>query len=289
MLHPGDKRRLTWDVLCMALLFYSVINVPLQVAFEDREKSCSSAFLEQNWSFYVDLFVDMAFMSDLAINMRTAYWHPRLQQTLVTDQKSIFLNYLKGFLIIDIVGSFPVDLVMLPFCTETTGVNTNNLLRAPKILKQLRLLRALRLLRVSRFKRMVDRIRDVLNISPGYLRLLQLTFVIFIGLHYDACIFYWIGALYMPDPDLPDEMTWHTWVSGNDNFADQLTYKKNVPVKDLPADQAYLVAFYWACTTVMTVGLGDVTPETTLEGDFPPIPPNCHIGRGAVAYDLLAS
>ena len=253
----------------MALLFYSVINVPLQVAFEDREKSCSALFAGQNWSFYVDLFVDMAFMLDLVINLRTAFWHPKKQQTLVTDQKSIFLNYVKGFFIIDIVGSFPVDLIMLPFCTETTSGanNTNNLLRAPKILKQLRLLRALRLLRVSRFKRMVDRIRDVLNISPGYLRLLQLSFVVFIGLHYDACIFYWIGAIYMRDPESPDDNTWYTWVSYNDNFAHQVTFEKNIPVKDLPADQAYLVAFYWACTTVMTVGLGDVTPETTPEGD----------------------
>jgi len=268
MMHPGDKRRLSWDVFCVGLLFYSVVNVPLQVAFEDREESCSPFFATQNWSFYVDLCVDFAFLADIVINMRTAYWHPTKKQTLVTDQKSIFFHYAKGFLIIDLIGSFPVDLIMLPYCTGTSGAAANNLLRAPKILKQLRLLRALRLLRVSRFKRMVDRIRDVLNISPGYLRLLQLTFVVFVGLHYDACIFYWLGATFVPDPAIPEQASWHTWVSGNLNFADQATFRKNVPVNELPADQAYLIAFYWACTTVMTVGLGDVTPETTPEGDF---------------------
>lgn len=266
MLHPSDPRRMFWDVFCMTLLTYSIINVPLQVAFEDPDNSCSSSFIQQHWLFYTDLFVDFAFLLDLGINLRTAHWHPTKKATLVTDQKSIFIHYAKGFFWVDLAGAFPVDLVMLGFCSDGNASSANNLLRAPKIIKQLRLLRALRLLRVSRFKRMIDRVRDHLNISPGYLRLLQLSVVIFIVLHYDACIMYWIGANYMADPDDDSGLQWDTWVSSNDYFSDSRTGKKHVLVKDLDANQAYLIAFYWAWTTVMTVGFGDVTPVTTAEG-----------------------
>lgn len=267
MLHPSEKNRLSWDVFCMTLLFYSVINVPLQVAFEDMNPTCSASFTGQIWSFYVDLMVDLAFICDMIVNLRTAYWHPAKKQTLVTDQKSIFLNYAKGFLIIDFVGAFPVDLIMLHACADDANNGQNNLLRAPKIIKQLRLLRALRLLRVSRFKRMIDRVRDQLRISPGYLRVLQLLFFIFIVLHYDACFFYWVGVNYIPGKGQTTEGQ-DTWVMKNANFVDQLT-GQSVPVIDLDKGQAYLISWYWACTTIMTVGFGDVTPMTTYEGNSP--------------------
>lgn len=129
------------------------------------------------------------------------------EKTTITDQWSIFVNYAKGFLAINIIGSFPVDLIMMPYCSETPDSNTNRninstgntLLQAPKIIKQLRLLRTLRLLRVSLFLRMIDRKRNQLRISPGYVWLFQLSLVIFIVLHYDACIMYWIRATFLDE------------------------------------------------------------------------------------------
>ena len=70
---------------------------------------------------------------------------------------------------------------------------------------------------------------------------------------------------------------WDTWVSSNDYFGDSRTGKKQVLVKDLDANQAYLIAFYWAWTTVMTVGFGDVTPVTTAEGGFASSPSNRYV------------
>jgi len=274
MLHPSEKRRMSWDVFCMSLLFYSVFNVPLQLAFEDMDRDCSSFFTEQIWSFYADLFVDLAFIIDIFVNLRTAYWHPLKKQTLVTDQMSIFLNYAKGFMAIDLVGCVPIDLIMLTVCSDDkAGATTpNSLLRAPKILKQLRLLRALRLLRVSRFKRMVDGVRDQLRLSPGYIRVLQLIFFIFLALHFDACLMYWIGVNYLPEPDT-EHQGQDTWVTGNTMFVNQVTGERNVAVIDLDKSQAYLISFYWAMTTIMTVGFGDVTPVTTHEGEPPTLTP----------------
>ena len=118
---------------------------------------------------------------------------------------------------------------------------------------------------------MIDRVRDQLRISPGYVRLLQLSLVIFIVLHYDACIMFWIGANFLDDlgqDGSASDSLLDTWISSNSAFVDQRTGKRDVPINELGTDQAYLISFYWACTTVMTVGFGDVTPRTTYEGPF---------------------
>jgi hypothetical protein len=58
MLHPGDQRRMVWDVMLVTLLVYSVISVPFQLSFPDSSYGCSSSFTKQEPVFYIDLLVD---------------------------------------------------------------------------------------------------------------------------------------------------------------------------------------------------------------------------------------
>ena len=86
MLHPGDQRRLVWDVMLVTLLVYSVISVPFQLSFPEPSDGCSSSFTKQEPVFYIDLLVDCLFMIDVVVNLRTAYWEhgPNTKSTLVT-------------------------------------------------------------------------------------------------------------------------------------------------------------------------------------------------------------
>ena len=56
-----------WDLTQVVLLFYVAITVPLRAGF-DLEVALAS------FSFFVDMLVDIYFISDICLNFRTAYY-----------------------------------------------------------------------------------------------------------------------------------------------------------------------------------------------------------------------
>ena len=66
----------------------------------------------------IDLMVDLMFIADIIINFRTTY----LQNgEVVTNQKKIAINYVKGWFVIDTIAAIPFDLLL--FGSGTTDVS----------------------------------------------------------------------------------------------------------------------------------------------------------------------
>ena len=66
----------------------------------------------------IDLMVDLMFIADILINFRTTY----LQNgEVVTNQKKIAINYVKGWFVIDTIAAIPFDLLL--FGSGTTDVS----------------------------------------------------------------------------------------------------------------------------------------------------------------------
>jgi hypothetical protein len=59
-----------------------------------------------DWEFIIDLCIDTFFIIDVLLNLRTAYWLPT--GFLETDPKKILRNYLRTWLVIDVVASLPL-------------------------------------------------------------------------------------------------------------------------------------------------------------------------------------
>ena len=76
--------------------------MPYKMAYIDSE-------IGDEW-FIVDMTVDALFFIDVLVNCTTAY-QDEMEGTLVTSRKKILLNYLRSWMILDIIACFPFGLI----------------------------------------------------------------------------------------------------------------------------------------------------------------------------------
>jgi hypothetical protein len=112
--------------------------------------------MQQDPLFYYDVASDFIFLTDMILTFRTAYFEERSKadaqeaRVIITDPKMIAIRYFRGFFVIDLLSSFPLDLVLLTTCESVDGAQ--KLLRGPSALKIIRLVRVLRLMRVNKLR-----------------------------------------------------------------------------------------------------------------------------------------
>ena len=116
VLHPDGRFRVTWNVMLCIFIVYCGIAVPLEICFETdmvqamcgvgdealRRAECPS-FL--SW-FWINILIDLWFIADIVVNCRTGYV---LEGHFVDDGYLAMKHYLKGSFMIDVIGSFPIQ------------------------------------------------------------------------------------------------------------------------------------------------------------------------------------
>ena len=168
-----------WDWLILLLVIYTAIVTPYTAAFlmhEDgpnRQRSRPSRALN-----VIELIVDVMFIIDLLVNLRTTY--VKHNEELVTCASQIAKHYLKGWFLIDVTAAIPFDILFSLLQTNGGGESTT----------LMGLLKTARLLRLVRIARKLDRYSEY---GVGVLILLTATFALIA--HWLACIWYAIGRL----------------------------------------------------------------------------------------------
>lgn len=247
LLHPETNRRRLYDLVQLCLLFYTMFEVPLQIAFADEPEPGTLLFTIDLcvWSFFcVDLFVQM---HTYYLSGRTGLW--------VSDMTKIRARYFRSWFIVDFVAVFPVD-YLLRLLHYHGGAEANSF----RMLRLARLLRYLRLLKLMNFSRagaVLDLIQDSAGLSAMtmdfFVKILGLVFFCICFNHLAGLMWLFIGRTYSsriePYPDTP-MLSWWDDLYGHqiDNGVVVTRWKQ------------YVDAVYFVMTTLTSVGYGDITP-----------------------------
>ena len=229
---PNSSFNAVWNWVLVIILLYSAIATPFTVAFLEIEEYSALEWL--------DIFVNILFFLDFCVNLMSAYYDK--DRNLITDRLSIFKNYAKGWMIIDIITWFPFELI-LDSDTKDKG-KFARILRLPKLYRLLRFSKLLKLMKTHVQKEIFDKIQEFLSMKNSAVKVAKSYLTIIIFVHIVACIWYLTAKLDDFNPD--------TWVV-------------RLKCQDMDIGSLYLTSLYWAFTTLATVGYGDIVPYTQME------------------------
>ena len=230
LLHPRSHFRSLWNLLVIALLIYTATVMPFRLAFDDTDESVTWKVAE--W------VLDGLFFTDVVITCFSAYYDD--EGKLIVTHKAVVLNYLRTWMLLDIAGCLPLDVMM----QSSTRYNTLiRLTRLPRLYRLTRIGRLLRMWRSSRGAECLEAVRDFLSIKHTATRLLSFFCSIFVCVHIMACLWVFIAKI----EDSPDSWLVHRGF------------------QDGSIRNQYIASVYWAFTSISTVGYGDITPNTSLE------------------------
>jgi len=143
-----------------------------------------------------DYFMDFLFLVDIVVNFRTFYFDERTNEP-VKNQRLISKRYVfQGRFFLDLVASFPSDLVYL----SAGGRLSKGTVKALSLLKLTRLLRLGRLITFIRFNK---------GFKHG-LRVIILLLYLFLLLHWIACFGYYVYSIdkvWLPPKDIDRQFT----------------------------------------------------------------------------------
>ncbi|XP_029045711.1 potassium/sodium hyperpolarization-activated cyclic nucleotide-gated channel 1-like [Osmia bicornis bicornis] len=167
MIHPFSSFRIIWESFMTVFTFIALVITPFSITFYFEKY--------QNWHLPTDT-MNIVFVCDIITWFFTGYYDYGTK-VVVLDPKIVARKYIRWFFVIDILTVLPIGVfdVLLPkaiwYCST---FNMMKILRIRNIIVYFR------------------RLHDVYRISFQVYKILETTIVISIGIHWAACMEYYV-------------------------------------------------------------------------------------------------
>ncbi|KOC66422.1 Potassium voltage-gated channel subfamily H member 8 [Habropoda laboriosa] len=220
-----------WDWLILLATFYVAIVVPFNASFINIDRP----------TMVSDVVVEALFIIDIVLNFRTTYVSRKGE--VVSNSKSIAVNYVKSWFFVDLVAALPFDFLYASdvYSGEESGHGNIHLVKLT------------RLLRLARLLQKMDRYSQY---SAVILTMLMLFFILVA--HWLACIWFVIAEKERLRNDNDWDLGWiHT-----------LAERLKISVENVTHAESYITALYFTCSSLTSVGFGNVSANTFSEKFF---------------------
>jgi hypothetical protein len=237
IIHPTSPHRIAWDLVSILFLVWTAFVMPYTLGFGVNTD-------EPGFFHVMDILVDTFFCVDLILNFFTGFMASDIdgEEFVQLNPNLIILNYLRTWFFIDLVSSVPLNHVIKSFPPQ---LQTMKLLKFGKLLKVTKLLRFNKLLKLGANGEFQDRIEEAMYSSS--IRITVELFSLLVG-WFALCHLLACGAFHIASTNEPGWLTHYR--DGDDAPEDDRHY----PTSDRwPLHRQYLLALYWAMTTVTTV------------------------------------
>eukprot|EP00946_MAST-07B_sp_MAST-7B-sp1_P005126 g5126.t1 len=238
MFDPRSKWRQRWDLLLMLFICLNAICVPIDVA---------GALTPTNGINVLNNIADTFFLIDILVSFRTGFVEKKFGiEYLHARPLDVGYNYLKGWFMVDILSiGVPYNLLDnpdVPYSVRQTGKG----------------LGLLKLLRLARLPRLLKRILKVPLKWKLLVRVLMLVVLYLFVCHLLGCALLFLGE----HPGAPHELD---SVECGPHANETCTWTITNNLEGQPDNQRYATAFYFAVTTSISVGYGDISATNHVE------------------------
>ena len=251
VLLPESSFVLRWEIVVSIAVMWTAAILPLEISVFSNNLALGTtmspfyAFLKA-----MSYIVTAVFLADIFIEGKTAYLDP-MTSKLVTEPGKVLRHYLFNPL------GFPFDfLTSFPFTELFEGLLTNRSYAAT--LRAVNALKLLRLIRIVRLLRYMDR---YVKIDKASLSTIKIITVFILVIHWTGCVWFLV-AMDDPYPCSPGEGESSKMCIAfrSDSWVVAGSYET------IGSDMDYiLIVWYWATTTITSVGYGDISPVNTVE------------------------